>query len=615
MYGRSRPDGETMNEVRNRQQLRPVTRTTVRAPAFPGWDRGQHRPGCRCTTCQGRSGSQYADPWMRVTPAAPASEFVRWVQSALGRALGSRLPITGVMDTGTRRAVRQFQRLSRLPEDGIVGPPTQNALVIITRRSPDRAQREQLEEISVVNVNSLLRWFPQRGNPPMQPVRPGNQVLPFITGRATFAQMVQAIRTATTGEHYIYLIGWILDDQLPMIPGQPGTTINRLFQNATNNGVQVRAMLWDQWGRDNSAQVKRINQLPDGAAILDNKTLRFGAHHQKILVVKGKEGLIAFCGGVDIHPTRINTGGGGGGSGSGGSGRAGGDGTPYHDVHCQITGPAAYDLLKIFNQRWMDHSDHTSLDRTKGALRGLREQPPATVGSSLVQIGRTFGNGAGYTFAPGGEQTIRRQVLHAIGRARKFIHLEDQYLVDPEISRALQKALPNIQHLTIVIPHSDLLSPDDCPDDFHAHRRKFIAPLRKVGGNKVRVFCPSPIGGPFTYVHAKMWVFDDELAIIGSANCNRRGYTHDSEVVAAIADPEKPVVRDLRVALWAKHLNLETPAGRAQLQDGVASGGLWVNRPSGARVTPFNENAAISVGSAFKCRLAPWGTFIDPDGS
>lgn len=46
----------------------------------------------------------------------------------------------------------------------------------------------------------------------------------------------------------------------------------------------------------------------------------------------------------------------------------------------------------------------------------------------------------------------------------------------------------------------------------------------------------SPVFGRHTYVHPKCWVFDDELAVIGSANCNRRRWEHDSEIGAFVFD-------------------------------------------------------------------------------
>ena len=71
---------------------------------------------------------------------------------------------------------------------------------------------------------------------------------------------------------------------------------------------------------------------------------QIGSHHQKVLIVKGSEGLIAFCGGIDINPDRIHN--------------VGATfGCTFQDVHCRIKGPAAHDLLKIFLERWKDHPD------------------------------------------------------------------------------------------------------------------------------------------------------------------------------------------------------------------------------------------------------------------
>lgn len=49
----------------------------------------------------------------------------------------------------------------------------------------------------------------------------------------------------------------------------------------------------------------------------------------------------------------------------------------------------------------------------------------------------------------------------------------------------------------------------------------------------------------------------DEFLICGSANCNRRGYSHDSELNGAVCDTQKTFVKDLRMRVWQARLNTE----------------------------------------------------------
>lgn len=453
-----------------------------------------------------------------------------------------------------------------------------------------------------LNVPSLkcLKWFEIGGNPAMQPVRAGNEVTSLIDGPKTFSNMLEALLTANSTGHYIYLLGWRLIDDFQLVNGNTGSTIRAIFSRASQQGVQIRAMIWDKNGTENTAEVERINKLKNGAAILDNRTLNFGCHHQKILLVKGIEGLIAFCGGVDINSDRVQC-------------DDSTKGSPLHDVHCRIKGPAAYDLLSIFLERWQDHPDHSDLDNKKGSLLGLMEEAvPQHIGYLTVQIGRTYPNGPkhhmnpGYAFAPNGEQTARRMILRAISEARQFIYMEEQYLVDTEASQALQAALPNIHHLTILIPDGSI---SDLPQVCF-RRKQFIASLRVAGGNKVRVFILNPPGTFHTYVHSKMLIIDDLFAIIGSANCNRRGWTHDSEVVAGILDPSSgSFVRQLRIELWAEHLNLASADMR--LADGIAGADLWLDPPVGARITQYDEDLGIEKVHTDTA----WDNFEDPDGS
>ena len=364
----------------------------------------------------------------------------------------------------------------------------------------------------------------------------------------------------------------------------------------------------------NKPAIEHINALSHGIAIYDNRHLEFGSHHQKILVVKGSAGLIAFCGGIDINSDRLLKTEKGPGAGE--------MGAPLHDVHCRIQGPAAYDLLKIFVERWQDYTQNVGDNQEPISLLGASEgEPIATDKAYYIQVGRTYGNISthrgidsapnekqggtpkGYSFAPRGEQTARRMILHAISQAQEFIYMEDQYLVSLEVSRALQDALPKLKHLTILIPHGSI---SDMPQ-IHYRRREFIAPLKAVGGSKVRVFYLNPPGDEHTYVHSKVYVIDDEFAILGSANCNRRSLTHDSEVAIGIYDEyETDFARAMRIKLWAEHLNLN----KADVVDGIKSASYWINPPPGARIAPYDENADIELLHTDTA----WDTVEDPDG-
>src|SRR5262249_21625802 len=82
--------------------------------------------------------------------------------------------------------------------------------------------------------------------------------------------------------------------------------------------------------------------------------------------------------------------------------------------------------------------------------------------------------------------------------------------------------------------------------------------------------------GTHSYIHAKTWIFDDELAVIGSANCNYRGWESDSEEIAAISDKRHSVkdtyvAQTLRMKLWAEHIGVKED----NIRDGILSKDLW----------------------------------------
>jgi phosphatidylserine/phosphatidylglycerophosphate/cardiolipin synthase-like enzyme/outer membrane protein OmpA-like peptidoglycan-associated protein len=464
-------------------------------------------------------------------------------------------------------------------------------------------------------------------------LRIGNAVRTLIDGRETFEEMVSDIRATNGKTDYVYLLAWDITDDFALIRGDSSSTVRRLMADASNRGVQIRAMLWAKPPGLNLRETMRINALANGAAIRDDETpnktpmsrVRLGAalmaagiapelipviialippedlarlggaHHQKVLIVKRGDSLVAYCGGIDINANRLNI-------------VVAGSGQPHHDTHCRIVGSSAWDLLQTFIKRWRHHPGSAKIDAgPKGGLRGASEPLPRPIavparidapfgGSTSVIIARTF-TPTRKVPGIGSERDIKALLLAAIGSAERFIYFEDQYLVDLDTAAALNRAIPTLRHLTILILGSAI---NDMPFG-REYRRDFVnrltAGLSPIDARKVGIFQLSTSQamaafGTHTYVHSKSWVFDDELAVIGSANCNRRGYQHDSEVDAFIFDdtPRRSILtfaQQYRMRLWKEHLGVPV----RDVVDGVTSAALWRApvRPSTARVIPFDH--------------------------
>jgi phosphatidylserine/phosphatidylglycerophosphate/cardiolipin synthase-like enzyme len=504
------------------------------------------------------------------------------------------------------------------------------------RAMEQRTVRVQLEEVNTIEVPcdprdpDSARWFDTGTG--MHPLRTQSKVTALVGGPETFAAMARAIESANSSDHYIYLLNWWAELDVVLAPGRAAvggaasTSVIDYLTNAVTLGVQVRAMFWDGVGKQNTSEVALVNALDNaaiaganGAAVLDNNTLNLGSHHQKLLIVRGENQLIGFCGGVDLNTDRV-------------SAIVRQAGSPMHDVHCQIEGPAAFDLLLIFLDRWDDHPKSVSLNTTKGTLRGESEIIPGPKGNHFVQMGRTYGNGSAhagitnrfgthrYHFAPTGETTARSMIHHAILQAHRFIYIEDQYLVDMDTSNLLLAMLPSILRLVILIPHPSI---SDHPHIWTMCGR-FV---RNLGTDpKISICYLKPAGAaatpaslaanlPGTYVHSKIWVIDDKFAIIGSANCGMRSYTHDSEVVAGIFDESRDDIctvhfaHDLRMRLWAQHLNLT----KSDVFDPIGSAAHWSSPPLSASIAVFDPAAAVDNPRA------PQNLFVseamaEPDG-
>ncbi len=496
-------------------------------------------------------------------------------------------------------------------------------------------------------------------NQPRSSMVIGNEVIPYVRSEKLFPDVVSAFRTATSGAHFIWIAGWNLSDTRPrgpgttfqLVPGDATTSILNLFNTANTAGVRIRVILFRHDtisnARDNSEVVTFVNGLSNGMAILDDHVVAglgaysayvpgvaagahyVGAHHQKIIVVSGSDGLVAFQGGYDLDQDRISTGVGGPG---------------LHDVHCRIRGIGAKSLADAFVERWNDHPSVTTAHRLASV-----PTPPALPDNKTVQIAHTFPNvgnhplngGGTYGFAPSGETTVKQMLLQAIRSARRFIYVEDQYLFDMDISNALRAALPNIQKLLILITQSGSIEGETLQP--WARRKRFIDNLPATYTTTPPSAGPPPTAARTTYagkvavcqlatqyVHAKTWIFDDKFAVIASANVNRRGMTHDSEQAAGVYDPNHRrrwfFAHELRMNLWGKHFRRPP----IDFRDPIASSVHWFTpigdvisyNPDGGvdpdplGLTRFGLTGLLRMAaSAVLTNDGVWDSVVDPDGS
>lgn len=172
----------------------------------------------------------------------------------------------------------------------------------------------------------------------------------------------------------------------------------------------------------------------------------FGVFHQKIAAIRSGGQLIAYCGGIDLNPDRLDD--------ERHLARDTPAGAPYHDVHARIEGPAARDVVHTFNERWA-HA-------TGGAAPAIPTPAEGAVpaaGDDIVQIARTYAQIADASrrlpYAPAGERGVLDTMLAAVSQAREFIYFEDQYFTP---SKELRDALlakvgsGEIKRLIAIIP-------------------------------------------------------------------------------------------------------------------------------------------------------------------
>jgi phosphatidylserine/phosphatidylglycerophosphate/cardiolipin synthase-like enzyme len=238
-----------------------------------------------------------------------------------------------------------------------------------------------------------------------------------------------------------------------------------------------------------------------------------------------------------------------------------------------------------------------------------------------------------YGFAPAGDYSAWALIEQGIRRAIRTIYLEDQYLVSRMARTALLAKLreDSFAYLLMVMNGAGAAAADfkflvTARNEFRRDllaidpkkKRWGLYILRRPAEAERQKWCGS-------YLHSKTWIFDDGYVITGSANCDNRGYTYDTEVVAGIADSSPfdvatgtSFAMDLRVRLWHKHLGVP----HAHLRDWDTAIRFWRSPPPSAMVadaSAFAPDDDLAPPASFPSATdaknveSIWTSVVDPD--
>jgi phosphatidylserine/phosphatidylglycerophosphate/cardiolipin synthase-like enzyme len=524
-------------------------------------------------------------------------------------------------------------------------------------------------------MSGASEWFlsgEERGNPattvglgrePSLGWTVANHVEPLIHGAVYFSRLLRCLSDLEVPDE-ILIAEWRGDDDELLRP--EGPRLGDVLCGLATRGIGVRGLLWRShpkmfgFNEKEASDLAGVVNRAGGLLLLDERVRRGGSHHQKLVALlhPGRsEDDLAFVGGIDLCRGRRDDRGHGGDPQAERLDPAYGSRPPWHDIQVEVHGPAVVDLVETFRERWNDHTPLTRrrfrVGRSQARAEGKGLRTPDTipplggahpaVGKHAVQVLRTYPiKRPPYPFAPEGERSIARMYSKVLQRASSFIYVEDQYFWSEEIASLYEAALtraPELRLIVVVPRHPDRNGRISGPTN-RLGQLTMMDRLAKAGGDRFAVYDLENEQGAAIYVHAKVVVIDDVLAMIGSDNMNRRSWTHDSELSIAVLDEEedgreprdpaglgdgaRKFARDLRLRLWREHLGATSDDGlldvlgaferwrmKADALDGWHANGKQGPRPAG-RVRHHKPRSVPTWQRAWAWPL--YRTIVDPDG-
>lgn len=319
-----------------------------------------------------------------------------------------------------------------------------------------------------------------------------NRVTVLNNGKATFASITEALKSAKSFIHMEYYI--FENDRV-------GSKIAKILMDKARAGVEVR-FIYDDVGSWGLSRKFRKEMREAGVDVRCFMQVAFPwltskvnyRNHRKIIVVDGQA---AYTGGINIAERYLRR-------------------TPkigfWRDTHLKIEGDSVAMLNAVFATDWYFVSD-------KQLLNDYDKYFPSTKVAEEVPM-QIASSGPDSDWA-----SIMQAFFAAITRAKNYIYISSPYfLPNQAILTALKVAALSGIDVRVMIP-----SRSDSKIVYWA-TRSYIGELLEAGIN-VYLYKRG-------FNHSKVIIIDGEFSSVGTANMDMRSFEDNFEVTAIMYDKE-----------------------------------------------------------------------------
>lgn len=305
-----------------------------------------------------------------------------------------------------------------------------------------------------------------------------NEFLP--SGEVMFERMKEELRKA---KKFIFIEYFIIAE------GIFWNAILEILVEKVKEGVDVR-LIYDDAGCIQTLPynyAKRLEKLGIRVYVFNPLVPRLivqmnNRDHRKIIVI---DGIVGFTGGINLADEYINA-----------YERFG----HWQDNGIMIRGAAVWNFTLMFLQFWnMQFDEQIDYD-------WYRPDP------NEVEKIQEEGYVLPYADSPTDDEIVGEFAhMNMLNMAKDYVYIQTPYLIcDNEVVTALSLAAKNGIDVRMILPH--------IPDKWYVHivTRAYYRPLIEAG---VKIYEYTP-----GFMHAKTFISDDEVAIIGTTNMDYRSY-------------------------------------------------------------------------------------------